>query len=114
VSVSKAAGIAKDGHGTSTGPDNKPTLWPVITPHCFFCPPGIDLGFMLVGLVPGIFPEGLRLPEFPDLLPKLTIGDDHNPTYTSSAAKETPTNTEKKTSSEKTTTSPTSSVSHSS
>lgn len=97
-------GATKDGHTSTRDHDGHDVIWPVIEPHCFvrkpisrdtshtyilsqFCPPNADFGFALVGLLPGIYPPAPPPPGFPTSIPPMTIGLNHNPTYSSPTTK---------------------------
>ncbi|ERF71486.1 hypothetical protein EPUS_00475 [Endocarpon pusillum Z07020] len=84
VSTGEVPSVTTDGHIETTGSDHKPARVSVLNPHCFFCPPAIEFGVALFGLLPGIYPPGPPpLPGFKSPFPALTIGNNGDPTYSS-------------------------------
>jgi hypothetical protein len=76
--------ITTDRHIESTGSDHRATRVPVLNPHFYFCPAGLKVGLSLFGLLPGIYlPGPPPLPGFKIPFPRITIGNNGDPTYSS-------------------------------
>jgi hypothetical protein len=84
ISTGEVSSITTDGHIETTGSDRQPSRVPVLNPHCFFCPPAIKFGVALFGLLPGVYPPGPPpLPGWKITFPRITIGKNGDPTYSS-------------------------------
>ena len=84
ISTGEVSSITTNGHIETTGSDRQPTRVPVLHPHCFFCPPAIKFGVALFGLLPGVYlPGPPPLPGWKVPFPRITIGKNGDPTYSS-------------------------------
>ncbi|KAK0250727.1 hypothetical protein LTR01_006298 [Friedmanniomyces endolithicus] len=73
-----SSSVARNTHD----PQHHPVLPP--WPLCFFCPPHLHLGGIVLKLPPGIYPPSIKPPwGFPNPFPRLTILPDGTPEYPS-------------------------------